>query len=88
MDEGGDAEAALASAHQKATGEPLETLVTPAYLDTRVYALYDEIPALCYGPIGENIHGLDERVSLASIRRTTTAIALFIAEWCGVEPLE
>ena len=88
LDEGSDAEAALASAHRRATGEPLDTLVTPAYLDTRVHALYDEVPALCYGPIGENIHGLDERVSLASVRRTTTAIALFIAEWCGVEPID
>lgn len=85
LDEGSEAEAILGNAHRQATGEPLGTLVTPAYLDTRVYALYDEIPALCYGPTGENIHGLDERVSLASLKRITTAIALFIAEWCGVE---
>jgi acetylornithine deacetylase len=59
----------------------------PAYLDARVYALYDRIPALCYGPSGQNVHGYDERVSLASVKRTTTAIALFIAEWCGLEPV-
>ena len=61
--------------------------MSPAYLDTRVYALYDMIPSLCYGPIGRDIHGSDERVSLASVKRVTTAIALFIADWCGVEPI-
>ena len=31
----------------------------------------------------ENIHGLDERVSIPSIRRVTKTIARFIADWCG-----
>ena len=61
--------------------------MTPGYLDTRVYALYDRIPALCYGPISENIHGFDERVSLTSLKRITGTMALFVAEWCGVEPI-
>ena len=30
-------------------------------------------------------HGVDERVSLASLKRITTAMALFVAEWCGTE---
>ncbi|GAC1550472.1 MAG: ArgE/DapE family deacylase [Beijerinckiaceae bacterium] len=81
------AEAVLARAHRDATGKALESFMTAGYLDTRVYALYDEIPALCYGPISQNIHGFDERVSLASVQRITTAVALFIAEWCGVEAL-
>jgi acetylornithine deacetylase len=59
--------------------------MTAGYLDTRVYGLYDRIPALCYGPISQNIHGFDERVSLASVKRITGAMALFIAEWCGTE---
>jgi acetylornithine deacetylase len=61
--------------------------MTAGYLDTRVYALYDRVPALCYGPISKNIHGFDECVSLGSVRRVTTAMALFVAEWCGVEPI-
>ncbi|MEO1197769.1 MAG: ArgE/DapE family deacylase [Pseudomonadota bacterium] len=85
LEPGSDAEAVLASAHEQATGDPLESFVTPGYLDTRVHALYDHIPALCYGPIGENIHGVDERVNLASVKRITTAMALFVAAWCGVE---
>jgi acetylornithine deacetylase len=61
--------------------------MSAAYLDARVYALYDRIPTLCYGPSGQNIHGNDERVSLASVRRITTAMTLFVADWCGVEPI-
>ena len=84
---GSEAERVLGEAHRLATGEELQTFMSPAYLDARVYALYDKIPSLCYGPIGRDIHGSDERVSLASVKRVTTAIALFIADWCGVEPI-
>lgn len=62
--------------------------MTAGYLDTRVYALYDKIPALCYGPYSENIHGFDERVSISSLKRITTTMALFVADWCGVEPID
>ncbi|WP_018260052.1 ArgE/DapE family deacylase [Methylobacterium sp. WSM2598] len=85
--EGSEAEAVLARAHEAATGRALRSFMTAGYLDTRVHALYDRVPALCYGPISENIHGFDERVSLASLKRITTAMALFVAEWCGVEPV-
>jgi acetylornithine deacetylase len=85
---GSEAERVLAAAHETATGRPLETFMTAGYLDTRVYALCDRIPALCYGPIAQNIHGFDERVNLPSVQRITAAIALFIAEWCGLEPIE
>jgi acetylornithine deacetylase len=88
LEPGSEAEAVLGRAHEAATGAPLKTFMTPGYLDTRVYALYDRIPALCYGPISENIHGFDERVSLASLKRITTAMALFVAEWCGVEDVQ
>jgi acetylornithine deacetylase len=88
LDEGSEAERVLAEAHEIATGKPLTSFMTPAYLDTRVHALYDRVPALCYGPVSQGIHGFDERVSLSSIRRITTAMALFIAEWCGLEPTD
>jgi acetylornithine deacetylase len=87
LEPGSEAEAVLARAHRSATGRPLETFMTAAYLDARVYALYDRVPALCYGPASRNVHGVDECVSLASVQRITTAMALFIAEWCGVEPV-
>ncbi|MDX1786319.1 ArgE/DapE family deacylase [Roseovarius sp. ZX-A-9] len=87
LEPGSDAEAALGRAHEAATGEPLQSFTATAYLDTRVYALYNQIPALCYGPISRNIHGYDESVSLSSVKRITGAMALFIAEWCGVEAI-
>jgi acetylornithine deacetylase len=86
LEPGSAAEAVLGRAHREVTGAPLETFTTPGYLDARVYALYDRVPALCYGPISRNIHGFDECVSLASLRRVTAAMALFVAEWCGLEP--
>jgi acetylornithine deacetylase len=82
---GSDAEAVLARSHAHVAGAPLESFVTPGYLDTRVYGLYDGVPALCYGPISRNIHGADECVSIASVRRITGTMALFIADWCGTE---
>jgi acetylornithine deacetylase len=87
LEPGSDAEAVLGRAHEAVFAAPLETFMTPAYLDTRVYALYDQIPSLCYGPISKNIHGFDECVSLSSVKSITKAMALFIAEWCGTEPL-
>lgn len=63
-------------------------MTMPAYLDTRIFALEQKIPALCYGPIGESLHGFDERVSISSIQRVTATIALFIAEWCGLEDIQ
>jgi acetylornithine deacetylase len=88
LEPGSEAEAVLGRAHEGSTGKPLKSFMTGGYLDTRVYALYDKIPALCYGPITENIHAFDERVSLASLKRITGTMALFVAEWCGVESIE
>ena len=87
LEEGSDAEATLSRAHVSAHGRDLQSMVTPGYLDARVFVLYDECPCLVYGPISENIHGFDERVSLSSTKRITGTIALFIAEWCGLEPV-
>ncbi len=80
------AEQILASAHAAAYGAPLEELVATGTTDARFFGLYADIPALVYGPKSENIHGFNERVELASLRRNTQAMALFIAEWCGLEP--
>jgi acetylornithine deacetylase len=85
LEEGTDAEATLSNAHARSFGSDLESFVTPGYLDGRVFVLYDDCPCLVYGPITENIHAFDERVSLASIKRITGSIALFVAEWCGLE---
>lgn len=85
LEPGSEAEAVLGRAHLTAIGKPLQSFMTAGYLDARVHALYDRIPALCYGPTARNIHGSDECVDLASVQRITATMALFIAEWCGTE---
>lgn len=84
LEEGSEAEAALATAHEAVFGSALQSFTTPGYLDGRVFALYAGIPALVYGPVSEAIHGFDERVNIESVRQVTKTIALFIAGWCGV----
>ncbi|MCP5153524.1 MAG: ArgE/DapE family deacylase [Ectothiorhodospiraceae bacterium] len=88
LPEGTDAEACLRAAHARVFESELETRIAPAYLDARVFMLYADTPALVYGPLSDGVHGFDERVELASLRRVTKSIALFVADWCGVEAVE
>jgi acetylornithine deacetylase len=84
---GGEAgEAVLADAHRTVFGETFKETASTGLTDTRFYGLYYSIPALCWGPIAENYHGFNERVNLESIRHCTQTIALFVAEWCGLQP--
>lgn len=76
---------ALARAHATVTGQPLEGVAMTATTDARIFGLYGDTPALVYGPYSEHIHGFDERVSLESTLAVTKAIALFVADWCGLE---
>ncbi len=85
LEEGSEAEDTLCRAHAASFGAALESFVTPGYLDGRVFVLYDDCPCLVYGPISKDIHAFDERVSLASLKRITGSIALFVAEWCTLE---
>lgn len=87
LEEGSEAETALARAHLSSYDKPLQSFVTPGYLDGRVFVIYGQTPCLVYGPYSEGIHGFDERVRLSSVKRVTGTIALFIADWCGLEPL-
>ncbi|MDA1097523.1 MAG: ArgE/DapE family deacylase [Proteobacteria bacterium] len=80
-----EAEAALGWAHGEAYGQALLSHATTATTDARFFGLYAGIPGLVYGPRSDAIHGFDERVNLESVRRNTQAMALFIAEWCGLE---
>ena len=77
--------AVLGRAHSAVYDEPLLQTPSTATTDARFYGLYAGIPALVYGPASHNIHGFNERVSLDSVLRNTQAMALFIAEWCGLE---
>jgi acetylornithine deacetylase len=79
------AERVLGDAHRSVFDRPLATVSTTGTTDARFFGLYAGIPGLVYGPITEDIHGFDERVDVESIRHTTQAMALFVAEWCGLE---
>ena len=60
---------------------------TTATTDARFFNLYGDTPATCYGPEASTIHGIDESVSLDSIKQVTRVLAVFLAEWCGTEPI-
>lgn len=78
-------EAVLGDSHRSVFGKTLEEAVTSGATDGRFFALYQDTPTLVYGPICERPHGIDERVDLESVRDVTKTMALFLAEWCGVE---
>jgi acetylornithine deacetylase len=86
LEPGSKAEDVLATVHEAVFGTTLPDRLSTAVNDTRFYGVYYGMPALCYGPSGSGSHGFDERGDLANLKRTTLAIAGFIAEWCGVRP--
>lgn len=81
-----EAEEHLQKAHRAAYGSELKAEPCTGTTDARSFGLYAGIPALVYGPNADRIHGFDERVELESVRRNTQAVALFIADWCGLAP--
>lgn len=84
LPEGTEAEKALRAANVEThAGAELNSHVMACYLDAAVFSVHGNIPSLVYGPITENIHGIDERVSLSSLKRVTKTLALFTADWCG-----
>ena len=76
---------ALGSAAARVSGAAPPLFASTATTDARSFHLYGDTPAVCFGPHAENEHGVDERVSLPSMVRTAQAIALFIADWCGLQ---
>jgi acetylornithine deacetylase len=74
----------LSAAAARATGQAPPLFASTATTDARTFHLYGDTPAVCFGPLAESEHGVDERVHLPSVTATAQAIALFIADWCGV----
>ncbi|MFW9896225.1 MAG: ArgE/DapE family deacylase [Candidatus Thorarchaeota archaeon] len=64
--------------------------VSPLYvggsagLDARFF-VHHGTPAISFGPYGEKIHSIDERVSISSTLKITEIIISTIMDWCGVE---
>jgi len=78
----------LAAAHEKINGSAPEALACTATTDGRHFALMTDIPVTVYGPLARNIHGIDEAVSLDSMKRVAATMAQFMVDWCGVQPLD
>ena len=76
---------ALGDAVERVRGTRPPLFASTATTDARTFQLYAGTPAICFGPTAENEHGVDERVHLPSVVETAQAIALFIADWCGVK---
>jgi acetylornithine deacetylase len=75
----------LTNAAERATGSRPQPFASTATTDARSFQLYGDTPAVCFGPIAEHEHGVDERVYMPSVTETAQAIALFIGDWCGLE---
>jgi acetylornithine deacetylase len=85
LEGGEEAQSLLESCHRTVFGKEMERRAGTGTTDARFFGLYAGIPAMVYGPVSQEYHGFDERVELDSVRRVTQSIALFIADWCGVE---
>jgi acetylornithine deacetylase len=73
----------LSEAYARVHGERPPAVATTATTDARHFVRAD-IPAVCFGPRGERIHGIDERVSLRSVIESAQVLGLFIRNWCGL----
>jgi acetylornithine deacetylase len=85
LDPGAPLVGALAGAAARVTGEAPPLYASTATTDARTFHLHGDTPAVCFGPTAEGEHAVDERVHLPSVTRTAQAIALFIADWCGLD---
>lgn len=84
LEPGSAFEATMREAHRTATGAEAREWLFTGVTDSRFYGRYYDIPSLCYGPAGGQMHGFDEYVELESVRHTTRVIADFIQRWCGL----
>lgn len=73
----------LSGAYARLHGERPPALATTATTDARHFVRAG-IPAVCFGPRGENIHGIDERVSMRSVVESAQVLGLFVRDWCGL----
>ena len=88
VDPDGDLVRGLAQAYKAAAVEAADVPLRPVTCttDARVYQHIGGIPTTCFGPHSvKNIHGIDERLSLQSLKDVTRVLCMFLVQWCGVE---
>jgi acetylornithine deacetylase len=71
--------------YAEVAGAELRHYPATGLTDGRHFQLLQGAPVACFGPDAQDIHGIDESVGLDSMHDITRAIALTMAEWCGVE---
>ncbi|MGR8948455.1 MAG: ArgE/DapE family deacylase [Gammaproteobacteria bacterium] len=79
---------ALAASHRDIIGTDPTFAPFTGTTDVKFFHLYGDIPATCYGPIGADIHGIDEWVSITSMQQVAAVYALLIAHWCGLNAVD
>ncbi|HET6510229.1 MAG TPA: ArgE/DapE family deacylase [Baekduia sp.] len=72
----------LGDAYRSVHRAPAALRATTATTDARHFVARG-IPAICFGPEAEDIHGIDERVSLPSVGEVARVLARFLVAWCG-----
>ncbi|MFP4658062.1 MAG: ArgE/DapE family deacylase [Desulfonatronovibrionaceae bacterium] len=75
----------LDECHQEFFPAPAEEYASTCTTDLRAFYSFGRARGCCYGPVAENIHGVNECVKLDSILHTARVYALFAARWCGLE---
>ena len=68
----------LSECHEEVRGSTLRAEPARATTDLR---FFQPGQAVCYGPTGEGLHGVDEWVDLESIAETASVLALLIRRW-------
>ncbi len=71
----------LSDAYAGVHGERPALEATTATTDARHFVRRG-IPAVCFGPRAERIHGIDERVSRSSLAECAQVLAQFVKQWC------
>lgn len=74
----------LDACHREFTGENAKEYIATCTTDLRVFTLFGNGQATCYGPVAENIHGANERVNIESVIHVAKAYALFLSRWGGL----
>ena len=74
----------LNDCHRILTGVDTEAYVSTCTTDLRVFQLFGQGQATCYGPVAESIHGANERVHIPSVMQVAKTYALFLSRWCGL----
>jgi acetylornithine deacetylase len=72
----------LDGCHESLTGKRPETYISTCTTDLRAFHCFGKGQPTCFGPVAENIHGIDERVNLESVMHVARTYALFLARWC------